>query len=658
MGGAQTAAEQVPWMTAAEIAAQALPGMPGTKRGVQERIDSEGWLAPDREGQTWRKRSGRGGGYEFTPYSLPLEARAALLLRREQEQSPEAKSAAFERSREDLWRRYEGLPDNLKARAQRAFRILDAIETLVLAGTRKNAAVCQVAQLERVGRRTIMGWYQAVRGFDRGDWLPALAPQYAGRQPTSDCPPEAWEMLKSDYLRVEQPRFSDCYRRLEREAEARGWSLPSEKTLKRRMDRLDPQLIVLAREGVDALKALYPVQKRDRRCFHALEAVNADGHKWDVFVKWEDGNIGRPVMTAFQDLYSGMILSWRVDRSENKEAVRLAFGDMVEEFGIPDHCWLDNGRNFASKWLTGGVENRFRFRIRDDEPVGIMTQMGVQVHWTTPYSGQSKPIERAFRDMAQNVAKHPAFAGAWTGNTPLAKPENYASTAVPIDVFLKTITTEIREHNARTGRRTAVCGGKLSFQQAFAASYAVSPIRKATSEQRRLWLLAAEAIKVDRRDGTIKLLENRYWADFLLDHRGQSVVVRFDPQNLQADLHVYRTCGTYLGAAPCHEAVGFADVDAARRHGQARRAFMRATREALAAEKSLSAQEMAAVYSREIEAENTEIETKVVRPFRPAVQGNTALAVEMDEAALIAREEEEQAQTAALRKVIQFSRTG
>ncbi len=101
--------------------------------------------------------------------------------------------------------------------------------------------------------------------------------------------------------------------------------------------------------------------------FHALEAVNADGHKFDVFVEWPIGNetrIVRPVLVGFQDIFSGTILSGRIDISENKETVRLVFGDMVEKYGIPKLCYLDNGRSFASKWLTGGVPNRCRFKVR------------------------------------------------------------------------------------------------------------------------------------------------------------------------------------------------------------------------------------------------------------------------------------------------------
>ena len=369
---------------------------------------------------------------------------------------------------------------------------------------------------------------------------------------------------------------------------------------------------------------MYPAQERTRGHFHALEAVNADGHKWDVFVRWPDGEIGRPLMVAFQDLYSGKLLAWRCDRSENKEATRLAFGDLVEEFGIPDHCWLDNGRAFASKWISGGTPNRYRFKVLDEEPLGLLTQLGVRVHWTTPYAGQSKPIERMFRDFATDTAKHPRFAGAYTGNNPLAKPENYRATAVPLDVFLATLGEAVAEHNARGGRRTAVCNGR-SFDDAFAESYARAPIRRATGAQRRLWLLAAQAVGTSRRDGSITLLDNRFWAPFLSEIRGSRVSVRFDPGCLQADLHVYALDGRYLGAAPCIEAVGFDDIAKAQAHARARNAWMRAQRTMLDAERRLSISDVAAMLPAPATPPPAP-ETKVVR----LVTGNLALAARPD----------------------------
>ncbi|MCH4025025.1 MAG: Mu transposase C-terminal domain-containing protein [Acetobacter fabarum] len=616
----------------------ALPGLPASKRGINIRIETENWLAPENEGKSWRVRKEAGGGYEFTPFALPLPARAALAVKMQDAEVVEHDTAM--RERQDIWTRYDALPNSLKARAEKAHRIVMAVETLVDAGCRKKMAVMQIAKMEGVGTTTIMNWYRDVRGFNKCDWLAALAPHYAKRAEQVECPTEAWDILKADYLRLEEPTFTACMRRLEGLAKKRGWQLPSSKTLKRRMDTLPPELLTLCRKGEQALKVMFPAQKRDHAVFHALEAVNADGHKFDVFVKWiENGKemIVRPVLVGFQDIYSGKILSWRVDVSENKECVRLAFGDMVAKYGVPKKCWLDNGRNFASKWLTGGVQNRYRFKVRDDEPMGILPLLGVEVHWATPYSGRSKPIERAWRDLAGDLAKHPRFAGAYTGNTVTSKPENYGSTAVPLEVFLEVVAEGIREHNARLGRRSDVCQGKRSFDDVFTESYAQAANRgeivTATKEQQRMCLMAAESVTVARRDGVIVLADNRYWADFLHQHRGTSVVVRFDPQAMHDDLHVYRIDGTYLGAAPCVEKAGFNDKTAAQAAARQFKAFRKLAKDLRAAEVRLDTKQLADVFISEDVPEENLPETKVVRPFRPAplvAHGNAAVAVDPD----------------------------
>ena len=204
-----------------------------------------------------------------------------------------------------------------------------------------------------------------------------------------------------------------------------------------------------------------------------------------------------------------------------------------------------------------------------------------------------KPIERAWRDLADRVSTHPALAGAYTGKNPTAKPENYGSKAIPLDEFLSVLASEIARHNAREGRRTAVCAGR-SFDAVFAESYAASPIRKATPEQRRLWLLAAEGIRAHSENGSLTLLGNRYWDEFLLAHRGGKLCVRFDPQDLMAGVHVYDLAGCYLGFADVIEAAGFNDVAAARDHAARRRAFIKAARALQDAERRLTAAEVAA----------------------------------------------------------------
>ncbi|WP_051356905.1 transposase domain-containing protein [Azorhizobium doebereinerae] len=624
------------WWTPDELAALALPEFPTTREAIARRADRENWRQPSREYPAnplgvWRRREGRGGGYEYRYDLLPLAARTILVLRQQRAEGRDARAeraaAKATLSREERWAWFEKLPENKKQKARSKLEALLAVDALTMAGTKRDDAMVLIASQIRVTLRTLYNWAGEVAGIERQNWLAFLAPRHAGGQAQAECDPAAWEWIKAAWLTQSKPTAAHCYRQLQGVAKAQGWTIPSCKTLERRLATIDQTTRTFFREGPEALKRLYPAQQRDRTALHALEAVNADGHKWDVFVRWPDGEIGRPCMVGFQDLFSGMILSWRVDRSENKEAVRLAFGDIVETYGIPDHCLFDNGRNFASKWLTGGTETRYRFKVRDEDPVGLLPELGCQVHWATPYHGQAKPIERAWRDFAQNIARDPRFVGAWTGNTVAAKPENYASKAIPLESFLAVVSEGIAEHNTRAGRRTDACAGRLSFAEAFAVSYQQSPIRQATPEQQRRWLLASELTTARRPDGSVHLYGNRYWCEALLEHLGRKVVARFDPDALHESVHLYRPDGAYIAAAQCVERTGFFDSAAARVHARARNDFLKAAKAMAKAERKLSLDDLAALMPT-VEAPEAP-ETKVVRPVF-GTAGNAALRADPD----------------------------
>lgn len=575
------------------------------KRNVERRAIAEAWPYTE---QT--VRGGRRRLYDLAQLPSPIQAALALKLKPHTEAVHAALAdAAGERptgrkvapSEVEIQSRsqtYARLPKGCRDEAERRLKALDAVEALKREGhsvgqARELVAAHLSATGEAVSPVSLWRWSGLVERVPRPYWLFFLAPQWTGRTATADCSPEAWDVFRADYLRLEAPTAAACYERTRRLAAVRGWTVPSLATLLRRVEReIPPAVRVLAREGEEAMLRMYPAQERDRGMFTALGAVNADGHRFDVFVRHPGGQICRPTMVAFQDLYSGKLLAWRFGETECADLVRLALSDLVRTWGVPAKAWLDNGRAFASKFISGGTRTRYRFTVRPEDPTGIAVALGIEIHWATPYHGQAKPIERAFRDLCDRIAKHPAFAGAYTGNDPTAKPENYGSKAIEWAEFVRVAAAEIAAHNAREGRRSKVAEGR-SFDQVFAESYASAPVRKATAEQLRDLLLASDAVRASAQDGSVRLAGNRYWTEALSRHAGQRVMVRFDPDALHGSVHVYDLQGAYIAEAECIARVGFADQAAATDHARARNQYRRATKQALAAEKRLQLDDLA-----------------------------------------------------------------
>ena len=618
------------WWSAAEIAAATLPDLPATRKGIELLAKRLNWRASP---GLCQQRAGRGGGWEYNWRLFPSRAQRKLLS-----DAGGAKPAAVRPGRDDAWAWFEALPQPVKDKAQSRLALVQQAEALepVLG---RHMAIVNVARVSGVSARTIWNWFAMIEGVSPHDRLAYLAPRHRAqpaKATVKDCDPEFFDTIKSDFLRAEAPPFTDCYRRALRVAKAKGWSTLPERTMRRRLDvAVSEPVQVLARRGIDALKRMFPPQVRDKTCLGALEAVNADFHKFDVFVRWpaprgEAEQVLRPQMVAFQDIYSGRILAWRLDVSANSTAVLLAAGDMISEWGIPEHVLLDNGREFAAKAITGGASTRYRFKVRDEDIPGLFTALGCTIHWATPYSGQSKPIERAFRDMCQSIAKDPRLAGAYTGNRPDAQPENYGSRAVPLDDFLKVVAEGVEEHNTRQGRRSEVAWGR-SFAEVFAESYAARPIRKATDAQKRLWLLAADRVRAHTQTGAVWFQGNEFWAEWMHEIAGERIVIRFDPAAFWDGVHVYSEAGAYLGHAPVRQKAGFFDMDEARAHARARGAWIKAERAALEAQRRLTAAELGRTLdelAEEAEASAPKPEAKVVRPTfgRGPTQPDAAIA--------------------------------
>ena len=600
-----TEATTTDWFSLAELAELDLPGLGDDRRKIARRARDERWdVREDAEGEPLaRARAGRGGGTEFHYLALPgtaqleLAARGLLATRlTPAEADPEAASNA-------QWQWFDAQNEKTKVEARRRLDLLTQLEVLEQSGLTRDAAIAALGVQHDVKRSTVYEWIKRIEGVSRHHWLAYLAPARRGGGAEAEIPEDLWTVFLSDYLRPEQPTLASCYHRVSKIAAKQGVKLPTEATFRRRLKRDVEANVQRLRRGLkDEFKRSMPDQRRTVEGMAALDLVNVDGHVFDVWVEHPEGlrdkhgNVVRvrPMLIAIQDVYSRKMLAWRLDLSENYLATRLAFADLFRNFGIPNACLLDNSRTFAGKKLTGGATSRFRGKVVEGEAYGLLSSLGIQIRFAQVYHGQAKPIERYFRDVADHIARGPACAGAYAGNSILGKPTNVGERAVPWDTFAQIVDEGIADLNAREGRRGGVCNGR-SYDQVFADSYATTVIRKAAPEQLRIALLDAEQKRINGRSGEISLLGNRYWSPECSNYPGEKVIVRYDPENLLLPVHVYSLDSKYLFAAHVWENVQFTDAKGSHQVKKHRTEFTRRVKEAEAALKLVDAAEVAAL---------------------------------------------------------------
>ncbi len=167
-----------------------------------------------------------------------------------------------------------------------------------------------------------------------------------------------------------------------------------------------------------------PYIERNPAFLASMEQVTSDHHMLDFFVQ-KDGKVFRPWITAFTDLRSRKVLSWVMCENPNKLTVLHTLQIMTHEFGIPEKLIFDNGKDYRSELLRGGFKEvkGFDYELIDKpkkiELQGVFGSLGCKVIYAEPYHGQSKPIERWFRTLAERFSKEQAtYCGSNTATRP------------------------------------------------------------------------------------------------------------------------------------------------------------------------------------------------------------------------------------------------
>jgi len=169
------------------------------------------------------------------------------------------------------------------------------------------------------------------------------------------------------------------------------------------------------REGAKAWndKCAYAIT-RDINLLNVGDVIVADGHKLDFEIvnPWT-GKACRMILVLWYDMKSSYPLGWEIMPTEDTAAINAALRRAILTLGkIPQVAYLDNGKAFKSKFFA---------ETTDFAQVGISglyERLGIKTIFAWPYHGQSKTIERFFRDMGELERLAPTYVGNKIENKP------------------------------------------------------------------------------------------------------------------------------------------------------------------------------------------------------------------------------------------------
>lgn len=418
------------WFTARELAELNLTSFAQTERGVQLLAKRNTW---NDCAELSRRRSGRGGGFEYHIDLLPETARAEL----NQRNALTALSGPYDPAQEqvtDLQNISSNRNDNkarqaqmMQARAALLIEIerrqivhelsrrqacLQLVSDLKLAGERLptsdadhaheadyvpliEAAATAVDRKKGLSLRTLYGWFS----LREAGGVQALAPKPKKKAAPVNAVPWFNDFLKF-YARPSKPTvaqaLSDYADSLQDPSEA-----PSYKQVRTALKKLGAIDVHKGREGAQTLKARLAYVSRNTNDLMPTSVYTADGKTFDAEIAHMlTGQPFRPELTSVLDVATRKCVGFSVSLKENCIAVADALRMASCEHGVPAIFYVDNGPGYKNKTLDADV-------------TGMMGRLGISKMHSRAYNSQARGIIERFNGSVWNpLAKQlPTYVG-------------------------------------------------------------------------------------------------------------------------------------------------------------------------------------------------------------------------------------------------------
>lgn len=564
------------WLSAKELAG--LPGMPGSDKGVREKLQ--------RLGTPTRPRPGRegGGGMEYDCSALPAETRAAIAAR----QIVQAGNTALALVEPTPVRSFvppapipQPQPGQLvpvpshrppsqadKAVADARMRLVTMVQELVpLHGLKKScvllaaqivtgAAGAELVAVARTANQRARGDMVSARTLERwigqhrvGGWWGLLPVSVE----VAEVAPSRMEQDVAAVLGLYHSR-NPMFRKLTMAAKEvtrkLGRDFDSWQALYARARRCLDKWGTSAEANVALLKARHsgserdaklPFKRRDASMLEPLDVWVMDGHSFKAKVRHPDhGAPFAPELTLALDWSTRRIMGWSASLSENVFAVGDALRHGIGLHGIPAVLYTDNGAGETAKPMDCPIDG-YAVRLGIDHRTGIPGKPQgrgvIERSWQTHAincarqfdSYQGSDVDGGeFRKVAAELAKEQRAVRRAQETGTVVRLSNKCPTWAQ---FVDAIDRMVAEYNGTHRHRSLpkrADGKHMTPDEAWAAKF--DPALQHLPSQVELRELFMPAVLRTARRGEVQFFNQVYSAPELMrrDVEGHEVSVRYD----------------------------------------------------------------------------------------------------------------------------------
>ena len=461
--------------------------------------------------------------YEVELESLPIEAQKKYydeVLR-----SAKNDPSAPEDTLESLYFRYGKKWDQKLQSALKKQEII--LQAQKCEHGEKSESFAALAKAYGVSTRSISRW---ISDYEQ-DGIAGLI-----RKPRTDAgmtslTDEEIVFIQGAYLQPIRPKMTHIYKIYVQKAVEMGWDVVSLSSVKRAIKDIPAEMKILAHEGVRKYRAsCMPKITRSYEDLLVNEYWVGDGHTLAIWTP-KDGRVMRYTFSAWMDMRSRAITGYAIAKHSNSEVIAAALVSGIRGFGAVANLYMDNGKDYRSKYLNAGMaDSRYKF-LQDYE--GIFKALNIGTTYATPYHPWAKPIERFFQTFSSELSR---YIVGYCGETIEERPHNLNKEdilvyGIGIEEVEKLIAGYIEQYNHRA---QSALKGKSPMEIIEETDHARSDIISDAE-------LDILMLRVDKRKITasgIKMFGVWYWHDELYKYYNRDCVLRYDPRR-RNELYVY-----------------------------------------------------------------------------------------------------------------------